>query len=283
MTDIRKKLSGKTTKLAQERPKQDDHPAKVNDYQEGSYYQIDLHLILPDPDQPNFCGDLEALDELANSIKQTRLYQPVLVRKDETGRIVLVAGKRRLQAAKMAGLEKIPAIFTEGNPLEISIIENLQRENLRPLEEAEALGRMIEQHGYTPEKLALTIGKTPGAIMDSLTLNRLPEGIKAVCRQTDLYPKPVLIEIAKQETPQEMQYLFSRAGKTPLFRREFSTLSLPQAEKGKDQPAETAMDQGPPENVLLPPGDLETIEQGRKTQLLNELNHLIKIIDDLIN
>ena len=116
----------------------------------------------------------------------------------------------------MAGLEKIPAIFTEGNPLEISIIENLQRENLRPMEEAEALGRMIEQHGYTPEKLARIIGKAPGAIMDSLTLNRLPEGIKAVCRQTEKYSKPVLIEIAKQETAEEMVRFFTGAGKTPF-------------------------------------------------------------------
>jgi ParB family chromosome partitioning protein len=282
MNDIRKKLSGKTTKLAQERPRQEDHPAIVNDYQEGSYYQIDIDLILPDPDQPIPCFDPEALEELANSIKQTRLYQPVLVRKDETGQIILVAGKRRLQAAKMAGLEKIPAIFTEGNPLEISIIENLQRENLRPIEEAEALGRIIEQHGYTPEKLALTIGKAQRAILELLDLNRLPEAIKEECRQTEKYPKPVLIEIAKQETPEAMLSLFNRTKQDILISGEVGILSIKQAEIPKGKPVGAAMDKDSSENVFLPQGDLETIEQDRKRQLLDELKKLIKIIDELI-
>ena len=116
MTDIRKKLSGKTTKLAQDRPKQDDHPAKVNDYQEGSYYQIDIHLILPDPDQPSPYFDLEALDELANSIKQTRLYQPVLVRKDENGQIILVAGKKAFKSGSNGGPGEDPGHFYGGQP-----------------------------------------------------------------------------------------------------------------------------------------------------------------------
>ena len=282
MTDIRKKLSGKTTKLAQDRPKQDDHPAKVNDYQEGSYYQIDIHLILPDPDQPSPYFDLEALEELANSIKQTRLYQPVLVRKDENGQIILVAGRRRLRAAVMAGLEKIPAIFTEGNPLEISMIENLQRENLRPIEEAEALGRMIEQHGYTQEELALAIGKAQPAIAETINLNRLPETIKNECRQTEKYPKRVLIEIAKQETPEAMLNLFNRTKQDILLSGEVGIQSIKQAEISKAGPAETTTDKDASVNVFLPNGDLETIEQGKKTELLNELKNLIAIIDELI-
>jgi ParB family chromosome partitioning protein len=282
MTDIRKKLSGKTTKLAKERPRQDDHPAKANDYQEGSYYQIDTDLIHPDPDQPIPCFDPEALEELANSIRQTRLYQPVLVRKDDTGQIILVAGKRRLQAAIMAGLKKIPAIFTEGNPLEISIIENLQRENLRPIEEAEALGRMIDQHGYTPEKLALTIGKSQRAILESLNLNRLPEAIKEECRQTERYPKPVLIEIAKEETPEAMERLFYQAEQGILLRGEEETLFRKQTIILESKPAERTTEQEPSVPGLSTHGDLETFEEDRKRQLLNELKNLIKIIDDLI-
>lgn len=279
MNDIRKKLSGKTTKLAQERPRQEDHPANLNDYQEGSYYQIDIDLILPDPDQPIPCFDPGALEDLANSIMRTRLYQPILVRKDQTGRIILVAGRRRLQAAKMAGLEKIPAIFTEGNPLEISIIENLQRENPGPLEEAEALSRMIEQHGYTPEELALTIGKDQRTVVESLNLNRLPEVIKEECRQTEKYPRPVLIEIAKQETAEAMLSLFNRTKRDILISGEGGILSISPAEIPKDKPVEQ---QDPSGKVIEPHGDLETVEQGRKMQLLNELEKLIKIIDELI-
>jgi ParB family chromosome partitioning protein len=114
MTDIRKKLAGKATKLAQNRPKQEDHPANVNDCREGSYYNLDINLILPDPELAEKIFDQAALEELAASIRQHRLYQPVVVRRNETGQVILVAGRRRLIAAKMAGLEKIPATFTEG-------------------------------------------------------------------------------------------------------------------------------------------------------------------------
>ncbi|HLA27998.1 MAG TPA: ParB/RepB/Spo0J family partition protein [Syntrophales bacterium] len=187
MTDIRSKLAGKTTKLAQERPRQEDHPAILNDCREGSYYLLDINLILTDPELPEKYFDPVALEGLANSIKHNRLYQPVIVRKAKTGQIILVAGNRRLRAAKMAGLEKIPAIFTEGNPLEISLIENLQRENLKPVEEAAALGCMMEQHGYTEEKLAVAIGKAQPAISAAIKLNRLPEKTQDECRHYDKF------------------------------------------------------------------------------------------------
>ena len=282
MTDIRKKLAGKATKLAQDRPKQDDHPANLNDCQEGSYYQLDINLILPDPEQPEKCYEAGALEELANSIKQKSLYQPVVVRKDETGQIILVAGKRRLRAAKMAGLEKIPAIFTQGNPLEISIIENLQRENLKPLEEAEALGRMIDQHGYTEEKLAFAIGKAQPAISEAIKLNRLPETIKDECRQDDKYPRRLLVEIAAQDTPEAMMSLFNRAKKGNLKSDEGIHIAGKQAEITKPMPAEIAMYRDVSLNAFLPKDDFEIFEQRRKTQLLIELKNLVRIIDELI-
>ena len=282
MTNIRKKLAGKATKLAQDRPKQDDHPANLNDCQEGSYYHLDINLILPDPEQPEKYFEPGALEELANSIKQKSLYQPVVVRKDETGKIILVAGKRRLRAAKMAGLEKIPAIFTQGNPLEISIIENLQRENLKPLEEAEALGRMIDQHGYTEGKLAFAIGKAQPAISEAIKLNRLPETIKDECRQDDKYPRRFLVEIAAQDTPEAMMSLFNRAKKGNLKSDEGIHIAGKQAEITKPMPAEIAMDRDVSLNAFLPKDDFEIIGQRRKTQLLIELKNLVKIIDELI-
>lgn len=282
MTDIRKKLAGKTTKLAKDRPKQDDHPANVNDCQEGSYYHLDINLILPDPEQPEKYFDPGALAELANSIKQKRLYQPVVVRKDEKGQIILVAGKRRLKAAKMAGLERIPAIFTQGNPLEISIIENLQRENLYPIEEAEAIGRMIEQHGYTQRKLAIAIGKTPHRISETVKLNRLPETIKDECRHNDKYPWRLLVEIAEQDTPEAMMSLFNRAKKGNLKSDEGINIAGKQAEITKRMPAETAVGRDVSLNAFLPQDDSETIGQRKKTQLLTELQKLLGIIDELM-
>jgi ParB family chromosome partitioning protein len=283
MTDIRKKLAGKATKLAQDRPKQDDHPANnVNDCREGSYYHLDIDLILPDPEQPEKYFDPVALAELADSIRQKRLYQPVVVRKDETGRIVLVAGKRRLKAAKMAGLEKIPAVFTQGNPLEISMIENLQRENLKPIEEAEAIGRMMEQHGYTEEKLAFAIGKARHTISEAIKLGRLPETIKDECRRDDKYPWRLLVEIAGQDTPEAMMCLYNRAKQGALKRDEGIHAAGKQAETTRRVPAETAMDGNASFNAFLPGDDIETTEQHKKARLLIELQNLVKIIDELI-
>lgn len=283
MTDIRKKLAGKTTKLAQDRPKQDDHPAaNVNDCQEGSYYQLDTNLILPDPEQPEKSYEPEALEELANSIRQKNLYQPVVVRKDENDRIILVAGKRRLRAAKMAGLEKIPAIFTQGNPLEISIIENLQRENLTPIEEAEALGRMIDQYGYTEEKLALAIGKAQNTVSEAIKLNRLPEVIKDECRQDDKYPRRLLIEIAEQKTPEAMVTHFNRAKKGNLASDK--NLFVVEQMVGITSPvlAETVAGMDVSSDALLPKDDMEKCEQHRRSELLSELNKLVEIIDGLM-
>lgn len=231
MTDIRKKIAGKKTRLAQSRVKQDDHPATLNEYQKGSYYLIDVGLILPDPAQPEKQSDPDALHELADSIKQNGLYKPVVVRKDDAEQIILVAGKSRLRAAKMAGFEKIPAIFTQGDPLEISMIENLQSEALKPIEEAEALDRMIEQYGYTREKLAVAIGQAQSAVSDALLLNRLPEAIKKECRQHDKYPRQLLVEIASQDTEEVMMGLFNRAKQDSVQVADAKIVSAGQAER----------------------------------------------------
>jgi len=283
MTDIRKKLAGKSTKLAQKRPRQDDHPANLNEYQEGIYCLIDIGLILPDTEQPEQYFDPEALQELANSIKQKGLYQPVVVRKDEAERIILVAGKRRLRAAQMAGIKKIPSIFTQGNPLEISLIENLQRENLKPIEEAEALGRMIHQHGYTQEKLARAIGKAQSAISETIELNRLPETIKNECRQNDKYPRRLLVEIAKQDTQEAMISLFNRVKRYPLKGDEVRIIAREQADITDQTPAERVMDRGDSLDTVLPGYDFQPVKLSKKTELVLELQNLTRIIDEQIS
>ena len=105
-------------------------------------YLLDISEILDNPYQPRQYFDPAALDELTESIRLKGVIQPIVVREDEAGAIYLVAGERRLKASNNAGLTTIPAIFTDGNPLEISLIENLQRENLKPIEEAEAFRRI---------------------------------------------------------------------------------------------------------------------------------------------
>jgi ParB family chromosome partitioning protein len=207
---IRDKLAGKKSKLGQVSEPLDDHPVALNDYPEGTFLRVAVDLIQPNPYQPRQYFDPEKLAELAQSIGEKGVLQPILVRRDETGQIYLVAGERRLRAAKLAGLDKIPAIVTKGHPAEIALIENLQREDLSPVEEAEALARMATEFHYTQEQLAAMLGKAKSTISETLSLNRLPASIKAEVRRAELYPRRLLIEVAKQENEEAMAALFQQ-------------------------------------------------------------------------
>jgi ParB family chromosome partitioning protein len=210
MPSIREKLAEKRTKLAAPRGLVEEHPADPNHFPEGMLILVPVDEILPNPQQPRQYFDPDSLEELAESIKERGVLQPILVRRDEAGKIVLVAGERRLRAARMAGLERVPAVVTGGNEAEIALIENLQREDLKPVEEAEALWRMMKEHGYTHEQLARVIGKARTTVTETLSLVRLPEEIREECRRADSYPRRLLVEIAKLPTQEEMIRLFTR-------------------------------------------------------------------------
>lgn len=135
--------------------------------------QIESKLIDTNPNQPRKHFDEDALNELAVSIKNYGVIQPILVCPKEGGRYELIAGERRLRASKMAGLSFIPAIvkrFTESEMAEIALIENLQREDLNPIEEARAYRSLMEKYGFTQEELADKLGKSRPVIANSLRL-----------------------------------------------------------------------------------------------------------------
>ena len=194
-------------------------PANLGDFLEesetlketitGGVYDVPLDRIQPNPYQPRKYFDETAMAELAKSIKQNGVIQPIVLRQGDDNDLFLVAGERRLKAAQLAEMESIPAILTEGNPIEISLIENLQRENLKPVEEAEALEKMIKEFSYTQEQLAHVIGKARSTVTEILSLNRLPDPVKDECRRADI-SRRVLIEIAKKKTAEEMTALFER-------------------------------------------------------------------------
>jgi len=144
------------------------------------YFQCDISLIHPNRFQPRRNFSEDELNELAQSIKEQGVIQPVLIRKDDIG-YELIAGERRLRAAKLAGFEKIPAvvkIVSDVELLEMSIVENIQRESLNPIEEAEAYHRLISEFNLTQEKTAKRVGKSRPAIANFLRL-LLPDDIKA--------------------------------------------------------------------------------------------------------
>lgn len=210
MVDLRKKLAGKQTKLARNSGASGEQSVLVGQYSEGNFLRIDIDLINPDPNQPRKFFNETALAELAQSIKNNGVLQPVLIRRAQDGQVWLVAGERRYRAAQKAGITVIPAIITTGDPAEIALVENIQRENLKPVEEAEALARLMKHHGYRQEDLAKVIGKARSTVAETLSLNRLPEEVKEDCRRADNFSRRLLVEVAKQKTPEKMVALLAR-------------------------------------------------------------------------
>ena len=142
--------------------------------------ELDISELRPNPYQPRKVFKDESLAELANSIKEHGVFQPIIVKKSIKG-YEIVAGERRYRASKMAGLDKIPAIirqFTDEQMMEIALLENLQRENLSAIEEAEAYRRMIESLDITQEELSRRIGKSRSHITNILGLLRLPKEVQ---------------------------------------------------------------------------------------------------------
>ncbi len=179
-------------------------------YEKGKLYQLGLDRLVPDPEQPRKFFDEQALGELQASIVSHGVLQPILVRDGAGGRFVIVSGERRYQAAKNAGLGTIPAILIDGDPVEIAIIENLLRENLTAIEEAEAIERLRAGHDYGLAELSATLGKAESTLSELLSLNRLPAEVKDDCRSNPKAMRSILTIIARQKTPEKMQALYTK-------------------------------------------------------------------------
>jgi len=162
--------------------------------------------------QPRKYLDPLALEELTASVSQMGIIQPVVCRQDPaTGLLYVVAGERRCAAARKAGLTAVPAVFIDGdNYAEIALVENLLRQDLNPIEEAEALKRLMDEHPYMQEDLARIIGKSPATISLSLSLNKLPKEIRDECRKDPTVPKNVLVAIARNKQQRSMVTQFKQ-------------------------------------------------------------------------
>ncbi len=142
--------------------------------------KLRLSMIEPKKDQPRRTFDREALASLADSIAANGVLQPILVRESMDGMYMIIAGERRWRAAKMAGLSEIPAVVVEADELEsarYAMIENLQREDLDPTEEARGYAHLMDTFGLTQEEISIQIGKSRSAIANSLRLLELPEEV----------------------------------------------------------------------------------------------------------
>ena len=150
--------------------------------------ELDIHLIDTNAGQPRKDFDQEKLQELADSIRQHGVVQPILLRQNGE-RYVIVAGERRFRAARLAGLDQVPAIvkdLDEAQVMEVALIENLQREDLNPIEEAAAIRFLMQQHDLTQEEVSKRLSKSRPAIANSLRLLTLPEPVQAYLRNGKL-------------------------------------------------------------------------------------------------
>lgn len=156
--------------------------------EKGGKIEVDLYDIDTNPDQPRKTFDPEKLNELAASIKRHGVVQPILVKKNGA-RYTIVAGERRYRAARMAGLMQIPVILTnieEDAVMEISLVENIQRENLNPIEEAAAIKLLMQQHDLTQEEVSERVGKSRPAIANALRLLTLAKSVQKMIKDGKL-------------------------------------------------------------------------------------------------
>jgi len=166
--------------------------------------EVELTKLRPNPDQPRKVFDEEKIKELADSIDQHGLIQPISVVPDSENEdgFMIVAGERRYRAHQQLAKTTIVAIITKGNPDEIALIENIQREDLSPMDQAEGLANMMTKHGYKHEELAKVVGKSRPTITELLSLNGLPDDVKQQCRTFDI-PKSVLVQIVRVGNSEE--------------------------------------------------------------------------------
>jgi ParB family chromosome partitioning protein len=167
---------------------------------------IALDKLDPNPDQPRVeIGDLE---ELTSSIKEKGVLEPLLVKPSkQSGRWMIIAGERRWRAAREAGIREVPCIEMDVDDraiAEIALIENMQRKDLTPWEEADGLRALCERFGYTHEEAAHKVGKSRTTVTEALSISILPEEIREQCRRADIRSKSLLLEIVRQPDDESM-------------------------------------------------------------------------------
>ncbi len=150
---------------------------------------LPIQKVEPNPTQPRKVFDPEELELLAESIRQHGIIQPLTVRKEESGYYQIIAGERRWRAARLAGLRTVPVVVLEVDDreaMELALIENLQRQDLNPMEEAAGFRQLMDQYGMTQEQVAERVGKSRPAVANSLRLLALPEAIAAMVTEGSL-------------------------------------------------------------------------------------------------
>lgn len=208
---------------------------------------IPLDLLVPNPDQPR--RSFADIGDLVSSIKEKGVLEPVLVRPSGE-KFQIIAGERRYRASVEAGLSQIPCVeidVDDRGVLEISLIENLQRRDLSPFEEADGLHKLCGKFLYTHEEVSKKLGKSRSSITETLTLNNIPADLRDRCREAGITARSTLLEIARQPTPAAMSKVVDEIIRSGLTRDEVRKLKT-EDKKGPGRPKGFVFHFRPPDN-----------------------------------
>lgn len=195
---------------------------------------IPIDKLVPNPGQPRIeTGDLT---DLISSIREKGVLEPLLVRPSDVGRFMIISGERRYRASLEAGLTELPCIEMDVDDravAEISLIENLQRKDLTPFEEADGLQALAEKFGYTHEEIARKIGKSRTSITEALSLALIPGDVRELCRRADMTSKSMLLQVVRQPDVDAMRAFVGTVREGGLTRDEARKVRQGKVKKAK--------------------------------------------------
>ncbi|PIE56161.1 MAG: chromosome partitioning protein ParB [Desulfobulbus propionicus] len=250
-------------------------PDEDLDPEDSRFFLCDIEKIRPNADQPRSYFDEDKLVELAESIREKGVLQPLLVSKAKGNRYDLIAGERRLRAARIAGKAEVPVVVMtengEGERLELALIENIQRHDLNPIEEAMAYERLIEEFGLTQEDVAQRVGKQRSTITNTLRLLGLPQDIRDDVLSAKLSEGHARVLLRLKELPDVMLQVRDRIISENLSVRATENLCRQLA---RPQNSQGATHGRPPRTSELPADYCHTL----LNQLTNCLNTKVRII-----
>ena len=187
---------------------------------------IAVESLEPNPLQPRV--EIGDLTELTTSVKEKGVLEPLLVKPtQQKGRWMIIAGERRWRAARAAGLREVPCIemdVDEAAVAEIALIENMQRKDLTPWEEADGLAALCQRYGYTHEEVSKKVGKSRTTVTEAISLAAIPEGIREECRRADINVKSLLLQIVRQPDTETMREMIGALANKDFTRDEARAL-----------------------------------------------------------
>ncbi len=239
------------------------------------FFMCDVDKISPNPDQPRSYFDAEKLQQLADSISEKGVIQPLLVVRSKGSRYTLIAGERRLRAARMAGCEEVPVVVMEkgsdNENLELALIENIQRHDLNPIEEATAYSRLMDEFHLTQEEVAKKVGRQRSTITNVIRLLNLPQTLQHDVAKGVISEGHARVLLRVKDQPQQLQEIRDRIVAEELSVRATERLCGKKPQSSMPKTDEVA---APPPNEELPKSYCTALVN----QLTNQLNTKIRMV-----